>query len=46
MTTLTNLIIAALIAIGLITSATDYENLSETEQAAMTEIVIEDINGY
>lgn len=45
MSTLTQLIIAALITLGLITSSADFENLSASEQAEMTEIVIEDING-
>jgi hypothetical protein len=45
MSTLTQLIIAALIALGLLTSSAVFDNLSASEQAEMTEIVIEDING-
>ena len=37
------LIIAALMALGVITSPTDYHNASSSDQQMMTEIVIDDL---
>ena len=42
---MTSLIIAALIALGLISTPADFENATEQEQAELTEIVIADILG-
>jgi len=40
-----NLIIAILITLGSITSATDYQNATPEQQQAYQEIIIEDLDG-
>ena len=43
--TMTSLIIAALMALGLISTPADFENATQEEQSTLTEIVIADILG-